>query len=703
MFEVLNQLNYNNSIHFLIHKLPFYILQTQGAGVFIKSKAGAPTAIPNQLVAFEKLQRHAISRFSKERVYSMLKTVMQHLRAESKQTEKENTKSEEKSAEKEQKPKGNSPDSEGSKEEDSKSNDGGKESVSKEEPLMEKKDKSPEVNEKDQTTTNNQNENKKQFVKVDIKIQSVRQVREVIKIFQTKEKEGKASEAEINAIKNFDTFINDLSYLKQLKEYFGEHINKCLYRHYFDAADFVGLSSRDHDSLLQSHSESPPNKSKSQKGNGKKGKKVITEEEQLEMDKISLSRTARDLQEIQNKWHGLMLDSSLDLDNFDQDSHYELMQFVNYSTFESVLRLVPDIFVKCYKSIELAREWWALAQKIYKDRLPLNWVPSPVRKSVTPVPVPEPVRKSKTPEVKPVENKDDQEIIKAELDRQTENIQKHITEIGQTIEKNEQQLETIGMEIDTLRAREMRSEDLTSRCERVDMDIKQHEEEHRKFLVERKKIQDQIASTKLGNSKKNELMEKMRMLEMEANRKQNLIKMKQFEKSLKQEDYLLELEIKPSFILFVADMKEKMTQIKQDVADKKLTKLKLERQLSLIESNTDKMKEMLKRYIKSASSRENPELTRDFSRIAKELEDDLNSLRTLESRGSNITIATETDVSLTEFLPDGALDDEEFDPWERNVQEPSRNPAMQKTKTGKAIPKNNFARKGSRSKVLQEA
>lgn len=518
-----------------------------------------------------------------------------------------------------------------------------------------------------------------------------------------KEKEGKASEAEINAIKNFETFLNDLSYLKQLKEYFGEHINKCLYRHYFDASDFVGFSSRNQDSLLQSRNESPTNKSKSQKGNGKKGKKVISEGEQLEMDKINLSRTARDLQEIQNKWHGLMLDSNLDLDNFDQDSHYELMQFANYSSFESVLRLVPDIFVKCYKSIELAREWWSLAHKVYKDRLPLNWVPSPVRKSVTPVSVPEPVRKSKTPEAQPVENTDDQEILKAELDRQTENIQKHITEIGQTIEKNEQQLETIGMEINTLKAREMRSEDLTSRCERVDMDIKQHEEEHRKFLVEKKKIQDQISSTKLGNSKKNELIEKMRMLEIEANKKENQIKMKQFEKSLKQEDYLLELEIKPSFILFVADMKEKMTQIKQDVADKKLTKLKLERQLSLIESNTDKMKEILQRYIKSASSRENPELTRDFSRIAKELEDDLNSLRTLESRGSNITISTETDVSLSEYLPDGVLDDVEFDPWERNVQEPSRNPVVQTTKTGKTISKNNFTRKGSRSKVLQEA
>ncbi|KAJ8313517.1 hypothetical protein KUTeg_008078 [Tegillarca granosa] len=150
------------------------LLETQGAGIFIKSKAGAPTAIPNQLVAFEKLQRHAISRFSKERVYNMLKTVMQHLRSENKQKEQENAKNERKSAEKEQKAKGNSPDSDKSKDDDS-----GRESVSKDEQLTEKKDKSPEVSDKDQNaTTNNENENKKQFVKADIKIQSVKQVRE---------------------------------------------------------------------------------------------------------------------------------------------------------------------------------------------------------------------------------------------------------------------------------------------------------------------------------------------------------------------------------------------------------------------------------------------------------------------------------------------------------------------------------------------
>ena len=144
-----------------------FILQTPGIGGNMSSSIEGPDKIPKQIMAFEKLLRHAISRFSKDNLYDMLLTLNSEL--------------------------------------DTPRSQGGQ-----------------------RITTTDPNR----------KIQSMRQVRELIKTIEESAIRGQALDHEMRCLKSFEIFDKDVRYLRDLKAYFDSNIFRSLNEEYYDPADF---------------------------------------------------------------------------------------------------------------------------------------------------------------------------------------------------------------------------------------------------------------------------------------------------------------------------------------------------------------------------------------------------------------------------------------------------------------------------------
>ena len=126
-----------------------------------------------------------------------------------------------------------------------------------------------------------------------------------------------------------------------------------------------------------------------------------------------------------------MDESNPHLGSYDPDSKYELVSFAGSSRYEPVLRLLPDIFVKAYKSIEMAKLWWAHANKLY---------------SGTPLP------KSGLKEVK----------------KQEVEIEHHIEKITEDIKRFEDTLVVRSEDLAKLGERETRFQALSDQCEKLE-------------------------------------------------------------------------------------------------------------------------------------------------------------------------------------------------------------------------------------------
>ena len=526
--------------------------------------ADANDAVTDQIAAFEKLLRHAMARFSKERLYDMLQTVNEDTQASVRYPKSART----------------------------------------------------------------AGEAKKPSTAPVIKIKSVAQVKTSVKTFE-KKGEKNWSEKERQAIKYFEVFQKDISYLGDLKKYFMENVHSVLLKDYFDPADRVrksptarsdtgsngarGLTSRgSNKSFVKSTKKSP----------------VVTKSDAHVQEKQRLSEIITEMDEINSKWSGLLADRDLNPEDFDPDSHHELTQFSNFAAFEPILRLVPDVFVKCYKAVDVAREWWKLASIIYAGRLPL--------KSKRPSPTPSPAVKPPTP--KP-------EDVMEDFSKSAKDIKRNITEIADSIRENEMKLENLGEEMKSLETRDDRIEDLTNGFERMDTKLKTAQDEYSSILEDRQRTVDEISKVPRGSDQHYDLTKRKNSMDLELQKHQNKLRLLEFEKSVVQEDYLLELELRPTFIHFLGDIKQQIDEIKEDIANKQTEKSQLEKQLALLKTNADEMKVQMEKFL---SSNEDSQLSRQLSKLTKEIEDDLMSLQKFDNERTFVSISD--DVELDEYL-----------------------------------------------------
>ncbi len=203
------------------------------------------------------------------------------------------------------------------------------------------------------------------------KITSIRKIKQIIKEIEENSKERAFTREEDAHVKKFmETYFEDLNYLKELKKNFDEKIYMCLYDYFYDPADDLEESDEasyesgdsDEDTIISSENTQPKIQTEDT---------IFQEESYVDLksmgDKQKLAHAVKQMYIINKKWETLFSEDEIDQKVFDQDSEHDLAKYKAYRDFEAIFRLVPDIFVKAYKSIEIAKLWWTQSNKIYKE------------------------------------------------------------------------------------------------------------------------------------------------------------------------------------------------------------------------------------------------------------------------------------------------------------------------------------------------
>ena len=526
-------------------KCSFISLQTNSRLNSQPTRQQSEDMIHNQLAAFERLLLHAMSRFSKDNLYYMLRHVARWAQ-------------------------------------------------------------------------NKQQESSQKGMVAVYKLKSIQQLKECV--VSMKEMRIHKSVEDDHVYKNYDLFLNDLHYLKDLKKYFDDEIYKSLMTYHYEPdigknkaqsekktkiphllktrgkARYVSHGTEDDDSGHGSQVESgdaikttPRDRNKRKNGTVASDNKAVTSDAETRY-----RNTVSDLQDILQKWNGLLSEEPLDLDDFDPDSYHELMQFANYSQFEPILRLVPDIFAKCYKCIDLAKVWLRESNIVLKD--------IPLTNTLT-------ITGDDTKQDDKIEEQNTpREFMKAYRD-----IKSQLSDIETSIENDERKLEQYKREMSQLTNRDDRFSRLSSEFVKMDSLITLAAGDYQKSKTEQYGVATKLRGCPRDSYDYIELKEKLRKIDKEVSENHWKMKLLEFEKAMVEEDYVVESGVRPSFIRFLGDTKDKMQDLQEDVQSKKEDKLKLNKQLALMRTNTDRTKTIMRTYLGSAETRAGPSIDREVT------------------------------------------------------------------------------------------
>ena len=541
--------------------------------------------IHKQLAAFERLLLHSMSRFSKENLYNMLRHVTRWVQ-----------------------------------EEESKSNI-------------------------HVTKSNNTN----QVTKTTFKLKSIIHLKE--KMTSMREKRTHRSVEDEHVFKYYDLFLNDLLYLKDLKKYFDDEIYKSLMKYHYEPS--VGKNKVQDGSKQENSHNITPRKDRyvthgtddEDSGHGsqtesrdiRKTAKTINTKKKGKADSATVDSEKRyretvcELQEILKKWEGLLSEDVLNLNYFDPDSYHELMQFTNYSHFEPVLRLVPDIFAKCYKCIDLAKVWLRESNIVLKD-IPLPESPSIAgNKNRLETPTPS-----------------EEQTTAREFIKEIRDIKSQLDDIKTSIADDERRLEEYTREMSQLTDRDDRFSKLTSSFNKMDSVLTLAAGDYQKCKIEQYAVASKLRCCPKDSYDYTVLKDKLKKLDKEVSESHWKMKLLEFEKATVQEDYLVEIGVRPSFIRFIGDTKEKMHELQEGVQAKKEEKLKLDKQLALMRTNTEQMRTIMRTQLGSAETRIRPSAEREStvsSRPSDAEFDDLSEYFLEDGNEADVDSAGPYDVS----------------------------------------------------------
>lgn len=166
--------------------------------------------------------------------------------------------------------------------------------------------------------------------------------------------------------------------------------------------------------------------------------------------------------------------------------------------------------------------------------------------------------------------------------------------------------------MDILVGRDERFANVASKVEKIDSLITIASGEYQKSKTEQYAVANKMRSCKKQTASYEGLKSHLRRLDTQVADSHWKVKKLEFEKTMVTEDYLVELECRPSFIRFVGDTKEKIQDLERFLEIKRDEKLKLEKNLALMKTNTERMREIMSEYVGSASSASSE--TKSFSR-----------------------------------------------------------------------------------------
>ncbi|XP_013384631.1 uncharacterized protein LOC106154720 [Lingula anatina] len=409
-----------------------------------------------------------------------------------------------------------------------------------------------------------------------IEITSLGKLREVLGKFSNKIGTKKMkSEEEQNVIKYFSTFLNDIEYLRKLKKYFDERVYMCLYDYFYDPdiesqLDRSSLTPRDLKVIKQSKHVSFDDADDSghcSTADEAEDEQVVPLDREESQDVTELNdqekfvHAVKRLYEINNAWSILLKESNINDDIFDEESHYEIQPFIKCGAFENVFRLVPDIFSKCHKSAEMAKLWWTQANKLYRE-LPDG-------------------------KVKPKDMRGRVNVVEIGI--------QHLT---QSIQTEENLLSFLKKDAASLQAREKRFDDLRRRFDEVEVRMNSTGRKYQSVLLQRESLLKKMEASPLGSRVRAVLENKLEELEWKLCEYNDTLKIREFEHSLVKHDYLIELENQPHFIRYQAHLDCKISEVEKSLEDKKAQKRKRVKELALLRTNGEKMRDVMKRYIR---------------------------------------------------------------------------------------------------------
>ena len=179
----------------------------------------------------------------------------------------------------------------------------------------------------------------------------------------------------------FENYLSEIQYHKKLRKYFCQRIYSTLYLYYYDEFDDLA----DTESGYAEQIEALAKMNRAGKSRREHGRKQVAEGDQMMNKKDyllgnykivnswsehrKLSYAVQHLFNLDKRWEALLDDNGMmPPEDYEPESSENMDQFSNYPAFEPLLRLMPDLYVKARKAVELSTLWWTAGNKL----LPAN-------------------------------------------------------------------------------------------------------------------------------------------------------------------------------------------------------------------------------------------------------------------------------------------------------------------------------------------
>ena len=347
----------------------------------------------------------------------------------------------------------------------------------------------------------------------------------------------------------FQRFFVDIDYLRQLKKQFDNKIYRCLYEYYYD----MELDEATIDDTSSDNTNTDPAKTHIGSSTNAPFDEKSYEEK--------LEYAIREMHTVNTKWDALFREEPLHMDSFDQDSYHEIVQFSHCSQFEPLLRLVPDIFVRAYKSIELAKTWWTAANNVY------GFLPR------------------------------QQAANASEYQIAVDQLVSDIAELSEEIRRQESLMASLKQDMLMLKKRENRCIVLGGEYDKIE-ERKNRAYEHYNVLLERRRrLIERLESLDEDTSTYRSTQMDVRKLDDKLTVARQQQEQLSFQFEIVKQDFCLELELRPEFIRYVADVKGKMTEAEDAVSDARHRKKANEKRLALMRTNSERMRHIMTKHV----------------------------------------------------------------------------------------------------------
>lgn len=389
------------------------------------------------------------------------------------------------------------------------------------------------------------------------RLSSLRQLRHTLDRADSGTFSELGAEEEKQLLTYFQRFFGDIDYLRRLKQQFDVKIYRCLYEYYYDPERD---STEDDDVGDDTNSDAPVRHGSS----STQDLGPVDVAFDTRSDEQKLSYAVRELYNVNTKWDDLFREEHLHMESFDPDSYHEIVQFSQYSKFEPLLRLVPDIFVRAYKSVELAKIWWTASNKVY------GFLPR-------------------------------EHASASEYESSVEQLRTDIAQMAAEIRNQEALLASLARNLRMLRTRENRCNVLGGEFDNVETLKNRASQQYSDLLERRRRVLERLKSLDRGTAAYRSTQMDVRKLDGQLDTARHQLEELSFKFDIIKQDFSLELELRPEFIRYVADVKEKMSEAEDIVAEVRDRKRTNEKRLALVRTNCERMRQIMTRYLHAAS------------------------------------------------------------------------------------------------------